>query len=76
MLERDRCKDCGGKKTKRQKKILEVRIEPMYTVNYERYTHNKLYHSCIQVHVEKGMKDGQKITFYGEGDQVYHNHAE
>lgn len=42
--EKDRCKECMGKKTKREKKILEV-------------------------HVEKGMKDGQKITFYGEGDQ-------
>lgn len=24
----------------------------------------------LEVHVDKGMEDGQKITFYGEGDQV------
>ena len=24
----------------------------------------------LQVHVDKGMRDGQKITFRGEGDQA------
>ncbi|KAH0567269.1 dnaJ homolog subfamily A member 1 [Cotesia glomerata] len=42
--QRDRCKHCGGKKTIRDRKILEV-------------------------HVDKGMVDGQKIVFNGEGDQ-------
>ena len=23
----------------------------------------------LEVHIDKSMKDGQKITFYGEGDQ-------
>jgi DnaJ family protein A protein 1 len=23
----------------------------------------------LQVHIDKGMKDGQKITFHGDGDQ-------
>lgn len=41
---KDRCKQCNGKKTIRDRKILEV-------------------------HVEKGMRDGQKIVFSGEGDQ-------
>ncbi len=41
---KDRCKTCNGKKTVRDRKILEV-------------------------HVEKGMKDGQRIVFSGEGDQ-------
>jgi len=41
---KDRCKTCQGKKTIRDRKILEV-------------------------HVDKGMVDGQKITFGGEGDQ-------
>ncbi|XP_049946336.1 dnaJ homolog subfamily A member 1 [Schistocerca serialis cubense] len=41
---KDRCKQCQGKKTIRDRKILEV-------------------------HVDKGMVDGQKIVFGGEGDQ-------
>ncbi|XP_054279648.1 dnaJ homolog subfamily A member 1-like [Macrosteles quadrilineatus] len=41
---KDRCKTCQGKKTVRDRKILEVHVDP-------------------------GMSDGQKITFSGEGDQ-------
>ncbi|XP_076628624.1 dnaJ heat shock protein family (Hsp40) member A4-like [Colletes latitarsis] len=41
---RDRCKQCGGRKTIRDRKILEVHVDP-------------------------GMVDGQKIVFSGEGDQ-------
>lgn len=41
---KDRCKTCNGKKTVRDRKILEV-------------------------HIDKGMRDGQKIVFNGEGDQ-------
>lgn len=41
---KDRCKTCQGNKTVRNRKILEVHIDP-------------------------GMVDGQKITFSGEGDQ-------
>lgn len=41
---RDRCKQCMGRKTMRDRKILEVHVEP-------------------------GMVDGQKIVFSGEGDQ-------
>ncbi|XP_026478026.1 dnaJ homolog subfamily A member 1-like isoform X1 [Ctenocephalides felis] len=41
---KDRCKQCQGRKTTRERKILEV-------------------------HVDKGMTDGQKIVFAGEGDQ-------
>lgn len=43
-VEKDRCKNCQGKKTIKERKILEV-------------------------HIDKGMKDGQKITFSSEGDQ-------
>ncbi|XP_050398697.1 dnaJ homolog subfamily A member 2 [Patella vulgata] len=43
--ERDRCKECKGKKVSNETKILEV-------------------------HVDKGMQDGQRITFRGEGDQL------
>ncbi|KAI5723142.1 dnaJ homolog subfamily A member 1 isoform X2 [Diaphorina citri] len=41
---KDRCKTCNGKKTVRDRKILEV-------------------------HIDKGMIDQQKIVFNGEGDQ-------
>ncbi|KOC61879.1 DnaJ like protein subfamily A member 1 [Habropoda laboriosa] len=41
---RDRCKNCGGRKTIRDRKILEVHVDP-------------------------GMVDGQRIVFNGEGDQ-------
>jgi len=41
---KDRCKTCQGKKTVRDRKILEVHVDP-------------------------GMVDGQKISFSGEGDQ-------
>ncbi|KAI8343627.1 hypothetical protein BC941DRAFT_448391 [Chlamydoabsidia padenii] len=43
--EKDRCKQCMGKKIVGEKKILEVFID-------------------------KGMKNGQNITFSGEGDQA------
>lgn len=44
IREKDRCRQCMGKKVVRERKILEV-------------------------YITKGMKDGQKITFSGEGDQ-------
>lgn len=43
--EKDRCKECQGRKINNERKILEV-------------------------HIDKGMRDGQKITFNGEGDQA------
>ncbi|KAL2916545.1 Type I HSP40 co-chaperone [Polyrhizophydium stewartii] len=45
IRDKDRCKDCKGKKVSTERKILEVFID-------------------------KGMQDGQKITFTGEGDQA------
>jgi len=45
IREKDRCKNCGGKKVEKQRKILKCEID-------------------------KGMKDGQKLTFSGEGDQA------
>jgi DnaJ family protein A protein 2 len=44
IREKDRCKNCHGKKTVKQNKILEVKVK-------------------------RGMREGQKITFHGEGDQ-------
>lgn len=42
---KDRCKQCNGKKTISEKKVLEV-------------------------HIDKGMKGGETITFAGESDQA------
>ncbi|KAI0340161.1 hypothetical protein BDW22DRAFT_1347215 [Trametopsis cervina] len=42
---KDRCKQCNGKKVVSEKKMLEV-------------------------HIDKGMKNGQTITFRGESDQA------
>ena len=45
MNEADKCKTCKGKKTIKDRKVLEVVIE-------------------------KGMKNGQKIKFRGEADEM------
>jgi DnaJ family protein A protein 2 len=45
IKEKDRCKNCKGKKTIQERKVLEV-------------------------HIDKGMKEGQTITFNGEADQA------
>ncbi|KAK9762371.1 Type I HSP40 co-chaperone [Basidiobolus ranarum] len=43
--EKDKCKDCHGKKVVSERKVLEV-------------------------HIDKGMRDGQKVAFHGEADQA------
>jgi DnaJ family protein A protein 2 len=45
ISEKDRCKECRGKKVVSETKILEV-------------------------HVDKGMQNEQKIPFRGQGDQL------
>ncbi|KAL4912033.1 hypothetical protein BDW62DRAFT_35304 [Aspergillus aurantiobrunneus] len=45
IRERDRCRNCHGKKTVVERKVLHV-------------------------HVDRGVKDGHKIEFRGEGDQL------
>ena len=45
IADRDRCRECRGKKVTQETKLLEV-------------------------HVDKGMHNGQKIPFRGEGDQM------
>ena len=32
-------------------------------------TEGRQFERRREVHIDKGMKDGQKITFHGEGDQ-------
>jgi len=45
ILEKDKCKECRGKKVMKERKVLEVNID-------------------------KGMKNKQKITFTGESDEA------
>lgn len=45
VKEKDKCKECKGKKIINERKVL-------------------------QVHIDKGMQDGHRITFSGEGDQA------
>jgi DnaJ family protein A protein 1 len=54
------CRDCSG---------AGERINPKdvcKTCQGRRIVHER---KILEVHVDKGMEDGQKITFYGEGDQ-------
>ncbi|KTW29275.1 chaperone DnaJ [Pneumocystis carinii B80] len=44
IRDKDRCKECKGKKTTSERKVLSV-------------------------YIDRGMKEGQKIVFSGEGDQ-------
>ncbi len=48
IAEKDKCKECKGRKVTQETKIIEV-------------------------HVDKGMQNGQKIPFRGEGDQMVGN---
>ncbi|EKU23119.1 DnaJ subfamily A member 2-like protein, partial [Nannochloropsis gaditana CCMP526] len=45
MSEKDKCRECRGRKVVKERKLLEV-------------------------HIEKGMKHNQKITFHGEADEA------
>jgi len=54
------CRDCDG---------LGEKINPKdmcKTCNGKKIVHER---KILEVHIDKGMTDGQKITFYGEGDQ-------
>jgi len=58
-----RCKKCVGKKVNRERKILEVQIDKVYFFAHRRFG------TFLSKVWFKGMEDGQKITFGGEGDQ-------
>ncbi len=55
------CRDCDGRGEK-------IRKEDMCkTCNGKKIVHER---KILEVHIDKGMEDGQKITFHGEGDQT------
>ena len=55
---KDRCKDCLGKKVANERKVGFFRLK----------TNDA--QQILEVFIDKGMQDGQKITFTGEGDQA------
>ncbi|XP_043933768.1 dnaJ homolog subfamily A member 4 isoform X2 [Protopterus annectens] len=54
------CSDCHGQ---------GERINPKYRCRNCNGNKTVREKKIIEVHIDKGMKDGQKITFHGEGDQ-------
>jgi len=54
------CRDCDGNGEKINPKDM------CKTCNGKKIVHER---KILEVHIDKGMEDGQKITFYGEGDQ-------
>ena len=54
------CRDCDGAGEKINPKDM------CKTCNGRKIIHER---KILEVHIDKGMEDGQKITFYGEGDQ-------
>lgn len=76
---KDRCKNCNGHKVERKKKILEVHIDkgvrvtsslsriPTESFQLIKFPNAETPNKCKLL--PTGMKDGQKITFHGEGDQ-------
>ena len=56
--QKDKCKVCNGKKTTSERKVTSL-FSFLLALNYQ----------ILEVHVDKGMSDGQAVTFTGEGDQ-------
>jgi DnaJ homolog subfamily A member 1 len=56
-----KCRECDGAGEKINPKDL------CKTCNGRKIIHER---KILEVHIDKGMEDGQKITFHGEGDQV------
>ena len=54
------CRDCGGEGEKINPKDMCKTCMGKKIVQERK---------ILEVHIDKGMEDGQKITFYGEGDQ-------
>lgn len=54
------CRECDGQGEKINPK------DKCTTCNGKKIVHER---KILEVHIDKGMEDGQKITFHGEGDQ-------
>jgi DnaJ family protein A protein 1 len=55
------CRDCDGNGEKINPKDMCKQCQGKKIVQERK---------ILEVHIDKGMEDGQRITFYGEGDQV------
>ena len=76
---KDRCKTCNGRKVSSPISQIYSFVERdcyEFPIYYARSLH--VYHSpsqtvrerkILEVHIDKGMHDGQRIQFSGEGDQ-------
>ncbi|KAJ3196252.1 Type I HSP40 co-chaperone [Irineochytrium annulatum] len=62
---KDRCKGCNGKKVTTERKVSCFQQE-----FWRRTDINVMDVQILEVFVDKGMSNGQKITFNGEGDQA------
>lgn len=72
---KDRCKKCLGKKVPKDVKhaglnkldlVKEVPTSRLILFHFLKVVRDR---KVLEVHIDKGMSDGQKITFSGEGDQ-------
>ena len=68
IAEGHKCGACKGKKTTKDKKIIEVAFQFLTNLLYY-LVPTYLQNFCTQVHVDPGIASNHRFTFYGDGDQ-------